>query len=230
MFDRFRSRGRLLAIVIVSAATLTACGGDDSDPSAASSEAPSVAPPVTASNQAPTISGKAPASVAAGKAYAFQPAATDGDQDSLTFSVESLPMWAKFDSKTGRITGTPATAHIGSHENIVVKVSDGKVTTALPEFSVTVTDANGGGPGNATLSWQAPDTNIDGSALMNLTGYRIHYGTSSGTYTKTIKIDTVGMTTYVVENLPPGTYYFAISSVAANGTESELSGEASTTI
>jgi hypothetical protein len=230
MFDRLLSRGRLFAVVIAASATLTACGGSDSDSSTAASTAPDMAPPVTAQqNQAPTISGKAPQAVTAGKAYSFQPTASDADKDSLTFSIESLPTWAKFDASTGRISGTPSTADVGSHENIVVKVSDGKATTALPEFSVTVSTSGNGSPGSATLSWQAPDQNIDGSALMNLTGYKIHYGTKPGNYTDVISVDTVGVTTYVVDNLPPGTYYFAISSVAG-GVESELSGEASVTI
>jgi hypothetical protein len=38
------------------------------------------------------------------------------------------------------------------------------------------------------------------------------------------------MTTYVIDGLAAGTYYFAITAVSSGGLESEFSGEASTTI
>jgi Putative Ig domain len=228
MYDRFVLGGRLFAVVIATAA-LTACGGGSGSDSAASgSEGPPSAS--TPGNAAPVISGKAVTTATAGMAYSFTPTASDADKDTLTFSIDSKPSWASFDSKTGRISGTPTSADVGSHENIVVKVSDGKATSALPEFAVNVAATGGGSSsGSATLSWQAPAENVDGTALTNLTGYKIHYGTKPGTYTKTIDVNTVGVTTYVVDNLEAGTYYFAITAVTKTG-ESDLSGEASTTI
>lgn len=227
MYDRSKSGGRLAAVVILASAALTACGGGGgSESSAASSNAPPAGS--GPANQAPAIAGQAPTSVVAGSTYSFTPTASDPDQDSLTFTIDSKPSWASFDTKTGRISGTPSAADVGSHENIIVKVTDGKSTTSLPEFVVNVT-APGNSPSSATLSWQAPGENTDGTALTNLTGYKIHYGTKPGTYTQTISVNTVGMTTYVVDNLAPGVYYFAITSVTQAG-ESELSGEASTTI
>jgi len=87
-----------------------------------------------------------------------------------------------------------------------------------------------GSMGSATLSWQAPDTNIDGTALTNLAGYYIHYGLRRGKLDKLIKISTVGISTYVIDNLASGTYYFALSSYTKAGVESALSVIVSKTI
>jgi hypothetical protein len=65
---------------------------------------------------------------------------------------------------------------------------------------------------------------------MNLGGYVIHYGTASKTYTSTITLTNPGLTLYVIESLPAGTYYFAMTARTTNGVESRLSAEASTTI
>jgi hypothetical protein len=206
--------------------TLSACGGGGGSDSASAASSTSG----SSANSAPTITGKSPASVAVGQKYTFKPTATDADKDTLTYSIESKPTWANFDSKTGTLTGTPNPENVGSHENIIVKVSDGKTTAALPEFTVTVIDGSSGAPGTATLSWEAPLQNVDGSALTALTGYKIHYGKKPGSYSETISIDTVAMTTYVIDGLAAGTYYFAITAVSSGGLESEFSGEASTTI
>ncbi len=86
------------------------------------------------------------------------------------------------------------------------------------------------GTGAATLAWVPPLENTDGSALENLSGYRIHYGTQPGNYEFTISIDNAGITRYVVEDLAPGTYYFAVTAITASGVESDPSEEASKTI
>lgn len=86
------------------------------------------------------------------------------------------------------------------------------------------------GSGTATLSWYAPTENTDGSALTDLTGYRIYYGTDADALTQSVNIDTVGITTYVVSNLGTGTWYFAIKAYNATGVESDLSNVASKTI
>lgn len=81
-----------------------------------------------------------------------------------------------------------------------------------------------------TLNWMPPTENMDGTALTNLSGYDIHYGTSSGNYTQSISVANAGIATYVVANLTPGTYYFSVAAVNASGTESPLSSEVSATV
>src|SRR4030088_2078979 len=84
--------------------------------------------------------------------------------------------------------------------------------------------------GIATLSWQAPTTNTNGAALTDLAGYRIYYGTSATALSDTIQLTSVGLQTYVIQNLASGTWYFAVTAVASTGVESALSDVVSKTI
>jgi Fibronectin type III domain len=82
----------------------------------------------------------------------------------------------------------------------------------------------------ATLSWDAPTANTNGSALTDLSGYRIYYGSSPEDLSETVQISHVGLQTYVIDNLAPGTWYFAVMAVASNGGESALSDVVAKTI
>jgi hypothetical protein len=84
--------------------------------------------------------------------------------------------------------------------------------------------------GAATLSWQAPTTTTNGAALTNLAGYRVYYGLSASNLNQTVQITTVGLQTYVIDDLAPGTWYFAIRAVTTAGVESALSDIVSLTI
>jgi hypothetical protein len=97
-------------------------------------------------NHAPTLSGSPAATVVAGATYSFRPAAQDADGDKLTFSVQNRPAWATFNAASGLLSGTPTTAQVGQFANIVITVTDGKATAALPQFSIAVTAAAGTGP------------------------------------------------------------------------------------
>lgn len=80
------------------------------------------------------------------------------------------------------------------------------------------------------MGWNPPTQNSDGSPITNLVGYKIHYGTTSSEYTQTIAVANAGLTRYVVDNLPTGTYYFAITAYNSQGVESVPSGEISTIV
>lgn len=83
---------------------------------------------------------------------------------------------------------------------------------------------------SVTINWLPPTENTDDTALTNLAGYTIHYGTASGNYTQAIPVSNAGLTTYVVDNLTPGKYYFAVAAMNSTGTESPLSSEVSATV
>jgi hypothetical protein len=86
------------------------------------------------------------------------------------------------------------------------------------------------GTGTATLSWEPPRRNVDGSAIGNLAGYFIHYGKSPTNLNVTIKIPDPYVTTYRVDRLGPGTYYFRIVAFTATGIRSDASPTVSKTI
>lgn len=172
-------------------------------------------------NAPPTISGVAASSVTANSLYTFTPAANDADGDTLAFQIENKPVWATFNTVTGRLSGTPTIEHEGPHPDIVIRVSDGKATVSLPAFTITVTAPASSNA--ATLSWTAPTQNEDGSALVNLAGYTIVYGPSSTMLHQTIRVENPGIDRYVIDDLPPGTYYFGIKAFNAEGAESALS-------
>ena len=204
-----------IALSVVSLA-FAGCLSGDSD---SQSNSPGN-PPVT--NQAPTISGNPPAAVMVGESYSFTPVASDPDGDTLTFSIENQPNWANFDSGTGQISGTPTLAAVGPYSNIRMSVSDGQASASLSSFTIDVTQV---ATASTTLSWTAPTMNQDGTTLTDLAGYRIHYGRSSRSYTTTIQIDNPSVTTYLVDNLTPDTYYFAATAFNTAGEESQYSGE-----
>lgn len=84
--------------------------------------------------------------------------------------------------------------------------------------------------GTATLTWVAPQTNADGSALNDLAGYRIYYGTSTGSYTESVTISDPMTTTYTVQNLAASTYFFVLRAYDKSNVESASSAEVSKTI
>lgn len=83
---------------------------------------------------------------------------------------------------------------------------------------------------SAVLSWEAPTTNTNGSALTDLAGYRIYYGVNPSKLSESVQIKTIGMQTYEIDNLAAGTWYFAIMAVTSAGTESHLSNVVSLTV
>ena len=129
------------------------------------------APPATA-NLPPTISGTPATSVVAGVAYTFQPTATDADGDALYFSIQDKPPWASFSIATGLLSGTPATADVGTDANIVISVSDGTQSTSLPAFSIQVASAPSGGSSSGSGS-------SGGSSSSSSSGGSSSSGTSS---------------------------------------------------
>ena len=219
-----------LLLIVLSAAVLSGCGGggdEESAPASGTAQPPTPTPaptPPGTSNRAPTISGTATPAVNASSPYSFTPSAADADGDTLAFTIQNKPAWAAFNTATGRLSGTPTASDVGTYSNISISVSDGEANTALSPFAIAVTSVSNG---RATLSWTAPTENTDGSSLVNLAGYRIRYGTSATALTRTIAINNASVTTYVVEDLAPSTWFFAVTAVTSSGTESTHSNVAS---
>ena len=178
-------------------------------------------------NSTPTIAGSPAWGTKYDEMYEFAPSASDADGDALTFDVQNKPHWASFDSVTGKLDGQPTLGDLGNYGNIVVSVSDSTSSASLPAFTIAVTET---ALGTVTLSWVAPTQNSDGSPLMDLAGYKIYYRKNSGSFNQAVRLDNPSITTFVVEELSPATYYFAATAYSATGVESSFSTEVARTI
>jgi len=133
--------------------------------------------------------------------------------------------------------------------NIVVKLPKGKTFVKcrynkilFPILILTllliISGCGGGGSSNSpptpipsnsvTLTWDAPTTNADGTPLTDLNGYKIYYGTSSGSYGTLINVGNV--TNYTVDSLSSGTWCFAVTAYDISENESDYSNEVCTDI
>jgi hypothetical protein len=209
-----------IAALAVSAMFLGGCFVDDESSGNVAHPDPVDPGPPGAVNKAPTISGSPGLVVVQDEFYEFLPQAADADGDTLQFSIARKPAWAKFDPASGRLWGTPKAADVGNFTNIGISVSDGKESAALRAFDLTVDPL---ALGSATLSWNPPTDNTDGSALTDLSGYRVYYGRSKQDLKRSVVIDNPGLTRYVIENLSPARWHFTMTSVNSAGLESQRS-------
>jgi len=96
------------------------------------------------------------------------------------------------------------------------------ISLFLPLFSINTALA-----AQTTLAWDPP-VNPDGTLFTGVAGYKLHFGTASGTYTQSINAGNV--TSYTISNLAEGTtYYFAVTDYDNAGNESGYSNEVSKT-
>ena len=148
----------------------------------------------------------------------------------MSFTIANKPAWAAFNTDTGALTGTPSASDVGTFANIEIAATDGTNVTPLPQFTLTVTTDASGVSKAVTLAWTPPTENEDGSALTDLSGYKIHYGDSPKSYSETIAVNNPGLTTFVIESLPIGTHYIAMTALNAAGAESDYSDEVKITV
>ena len=79
------------------------------------------------------------------------------------------------------------------------------------------------GSGSALVAWLPPTHRTDGSALTNLAGYEIRFGNLPGALDHKVQLNNPGLTSYLVEGLTPGFWYFALVAVDSNGVTSSQS-------
>jgi hypothetical protein len=251
-------RDTLCCAMVVVSGMIAGCGGSSSGSSATAADTASSAGSTalnpgtststsTSTSSGLTISGTPAASVVAGQAYAFRPAATAPSGATVQYSIAGRPAWATFNLNTGALTGTPTSADVGVNVGVQITASDGTTSVATAPFEITVNPpaAASSSPastltppatanstaGNVTLGWAAPTENTNGTNLTNLGGYKIYYGTVSKQYSTTISVSSPATLSYVIDALTVGqTYYFAVTAVSAAGIESSYSPEISATI
>jgi predicted phage tail protein len=62
--------------------------------------------------------------------------------------------------------------------------------------------------------------NVDGSALVNIAGYRISYGSSASSLTQSVQASGATTTSASINGLAAGTYYFSVAAVNSSGESS----------
>jgi hypothetical protein len=223
------SDGWRSAVLTPFAVTVVATAGNPPTPPPAPPPTPPPAPPPVAP---PTISGTPASADVAGSAYSFQPSASGPSGMTLSFSVQNKPAWANFSIATGLLSGTPTSAQTGTYPNIVLSVSDGQSSSALPGFSVTVTPATVTPPstGSATVNWVPPTQNTNGTPLTNLAGIIIYYGTSAASLNQQVTMASATSSSYTISNLASGTWYFGGVAYNSAGAQSSMSQLVSTTV
>jgi hypothetical protein len=139
------------------------------------------------------------------------------------------------DYGAARIAGTTV-AFATSHSNASLP-SRAYQVGAMTELdterrSSTDDSVSGQEVGFASLSWRAPSQRVDGKTLSvsEIDGYRIYYGTSPGDYDSVLSVDDPYTFTLRIDDLPAGTYYFAMTTVDTNGLESDYSAETVRTV
>jgi predicted phage tail protein len=84
-----------------------------------------------------------------------------------------------------------------------------------------------GATGSAAISWSMPTSNADGTALTDIAGYRVFYGTNPGSLSNVVNVAGASSTSTSVTGLAAGTYYFAVATVNSSGVQSVASNVAS---
>jgi hypothetical protein len=79
------------------------------------------------------------------------------------------------------------------------------------------------GSGTATISWNAPTANTDGSPLTNLAKFRVVYGTSQTALDRSALINDPARRSFTVGSLAAGTWYFAVRAINSSNVESSNS-------
>jgi hypothetical protein len=212
------SRHALLAALMASAVLATACGGGQDTENAASA----------------TAAGRASES-----AQAISPSSTGtwtriaGEYAYFKLATRSFVRYGAGDNWVGKYveagSAQCASDFFGSdpapgvtkacevYADAAAPVAPAPAPAPSPSPSPTPAPA---ATGSALLSWNAPTGSVS--------GYRVYYGTSSGSYDQPKGNGLfVTNTTTTVPNLDSGTtYYFAVTAVTAGGEESTYSSEA----
>jgi len=74
------------------------------------------------------------------------------------------------------------------------------------------------------ISWTIPTTQGDGTALTDLAGFNVYYGTNVDAPTSVLNVPSPVATSATVTGLTTGTWYFWVSAYDTDGNESPLPG------
>ena len=193
----------------------------------------STTPTTPPANRPPTITGSPTTMIAAGTPYTFQPVGSDPDGNTLTYSIQNRPSWLNFSTTTGRLTGTPGAANVGTSARITISVSDGTAQASLPSFTIQVTQqANrpptiSGSPAPAVnagsnYSFQPSASDPDGNALTFSITNRpawANFNPSTGALTGTPTAANVGSYSNITISVSDGQAMVSLPAFSINVTQ-----------
>lgn len=142
-------------------------------------------------------------------------------QTSATGSLTPVLTWSTTPTASGCTAG-------GAWSGTKFASGSETVTTITSSKSYTLTCSWGNG--STTVTWKAPTTNTDGTALTNLASYTVLFGTSSSALSQSKTVSDPSATSTTIAALASGTWYFAVRAVNSGGVESESSAIASKTL
>ena len=100
------------------------------------------------------------------------------------------------------------------------KAASGSQTLSAINANTNYTLTCTWGSGSATVSWNPPTANTDGSPLSNLARFRVLYGPSSTNFTGSTIVDDPSRRSATISSLTTGTWYFTVRAVNTAGVES----------
>jgi hypothetical protein len=154
----------------------------------------------------------------------------DGDSNAKTVAVP-VTQQASGKNFNFALTGVAGQATFGSPAVALIGVSaSSSASSGSSSSSGAGSSSSSAASTTVTLSWMAPTQNTNGTALTNLAGFDIYYGTSASAMTQKISLNTVAVLSYVVGDLSSGTWYFQVVAVNSLGTQSSPSSTVSVTI
>lgn len=208
------SKHSSVLLVAVAILAVSCGGGGGGGGSGGGSAAP------TSNTASLSLSGAPPGQILVGEPVRFAPSVNNPQGRAMTFSASNLPDWLSINTATGVVTGVPDASNVGTYRNIRITVEAGGATSTSHPYTIEVVAV---ASGSVTLTWIPPTQNADGSPLQNLAGYRIYFGRSPKTLTRSVTIESSGVTSVVVDNLTPAVWHFAATAINADGVESGLS-------
>lgn len=113
------------------------------------------------------------------------------------------------------LSGSYGTGPLTSSRTYSLSCSNGR-DNALASVTVEVLDK--------VVRWRAPTRNVDGTALTDLGGYVVYWGTTSRSYIGSHTIDSPSITVWEAD-IAPGSYFFALTAFDGEGNESDYSNE-----
>jgi hypothetical protein len=176
-----------------------------------------------------TMEGTPSATATVGEQYSFQPTVISSGAG-ISFAATGLPSWLALNVSTGALAGTPSASDEGTTGHIVITASTAGASATTTPFTIRVQPADTNTTVSVKLSWAPPTLNTDGTPLTDLAGYHIYYGTNPADLTLWASVVGASSTTYVVSDLPTGTYYFSVVAYNSAGVDSGQSNLANETI